>query len=347
MKPIFIITIDTEGDNIWACPDPVTTENAAFVPRFQALCEKYGFKPTYLVNYEMAIEPRFQEFGRSVLKKNSGEIGLHVHPWNSPPIAVSKFDPRFHHFYMFEISQDLLSAKISYLTHLLTRVFETTPLSHRAGRWGFDESVASALVEAGYLVDCSVTPGVSWKRRKGAPDGTGGPDYFEFSGEPYFIDLNNVARSGKSQLLEVPVTIKPNYPQTVQALNHLLETTLPARVFRRIVGPSHSWLRPNGRNLNEMLSVIDWAIQRQASVLEFMLHSSELMPGGSPTFKSAEQIDLMYGHLDLLFSRLVTLGIKGQTLAEFRSTYETAPANVTQLGSAVQSLSPVPSLTQF
>jgi hypothetical protein len=34
----FIITIDTEGDNLWACPRHITTRNAAYLPRFQSLC---------------------------------------------------------------------------------------------------------------------------------------------------------------------------------------------------------------------------------------------------------------------------------------------------------------------
>ena len=88
MQPVFIITIDTEGDNLWANPQTITTENAAFLPRFQALCEQYSFKPTYLVNYEMVLDERFQVFGRAVLEKQTGEIGLHIHPWNLSLIHI-------------------------------------------------------------------------------------------------------------------------------------------------------------------------------------------------------------------------------------------------------------------
>ncbi|MDR8263551.1 deacetylase, partial [Acinetobacter baumannii] len=51
-NPAFLITIDTEGDNLWQKHDSITTENARYLPRFQQLCEKYGFKPVYLTNYE-------------------------------------------------------------------------------------------------------------------------------------------------------------------------------------------------------------------------------------------------------------------------------------------------------
>src|SRR3972149_1564548 len=111
--PIFIITIDTEGDNLWSRPKNVTTENARFLPRFQALCEECAFKPTYLVNYEMAVDPNFQEFGRSVLRRGMAEIGLHVHPWNSPPVDGT-YVTFGNHIYLYELPGDMLYAKIDY-----------------------------------------------------------------------------------------------------------------------------------------------------------------------------------------------------------------------------------------
>jgi hypothetical protein len=85
-----------------------------------------------------------------------------------------------------------------------------------------------------------------------------------------------------------------------------------------------SWLRPTGKNLDSMLSVVDWAFAERAPVIEFMLHSSELMPGGSPTFRTAEQIEVLYRHLETLFARLSARGARGQTLSEFRATWKAA-----------------------
>jgi hypothetical protein len=36
--PAFLVTIDTECDNAWARSHTITTRNAAYLPRFQALC---------------------------------------------------------------------------------------------------------------------------------------------------------------------------------------------------------------------------------------------------------------------------------------------------------------------
>ncbi len=70
-NPAFLITIDTEGDNLWQKHDSITTENARYLPRFQQLCEKYGFKPVYLTNYEMAIDPFYIEFARDVIARGT------------------------------------------------------------------------------------------------------------------------------------------------------------------------------------------------------------------------------------------------------------------------------------
>jgi hypothetical protein len=317
--PAFLITIDTEGDDIWARPETITTENARFLPRFQRLCGEFGFKPTYLVNYEMAIDPRFQALGRQVLRENSGEIGLHVHPWNSPPLDPAAPDPRRHHVYLTELSDQLMGEKVRYQTALLRETFETPLKSHRAGRWGFDERVARVLVESGYVVDCSVTPGVSWRRHKGLPEGGGGPDYFGFPERPYFIDPADVRRPGPSPLLELPMTIRPNHPRAIRRLHHALQERRPGKWIRKALGAPASWLRPNGRNLDSMISVVDWAIGRGSPFVEFMLHSSEFMPGGSPIFRTSEHIETLYEHLRRLFTHLASRGAVGQTLAEFHA----------------------------
>ncbi len=62
MAPSFIITMDTEGDDLWSRPRTVTTRNAAWLPAFQQLAERCGFRPTWLVNWEMAHTPACVEF---------------------------------------------------------------------------------------------------------------------------------------------------------------------------------------------------------------------------------------------------------------------------------------------
>lgn len=51
--------------------------------------------------------------------------------------------------------------------------------------------------------------------------------------------------------------------------------------------------------------------------LEFMIHSSELMPGGSPYFIDSNAIDKMYATMDELFAYARKLGYEGETLESY------------------------------
>src|SRR5438105_4552228 len=100
--PRFLITIDTEGDDLWSAPRTVTTRNARFLPRFQALCEAHGLKPTYLTDYRMARCPDFQGFGRDLLRRQTVEIGMHLHAWDTPPFVPLTDDDLTHQPYLME-----------------------------------------------------------------------------------------------------------------------------------------------------------------------------------------------------------------------------------------------------
>lgn len=297
-KPAFLITIDTEGDNLWALPKTITTENSRYLPRFQELCERYGFKPTWLTNYEMAECPVFCEFGRDVLQRGTGEIGMHLHAWNSP--LVMKDGPNSH-AYLIEYSEKVMNDKIKFMTDLLEHRFERKMVSHRAGRWALDSRYTRLLVEHGYLVDCSVTPHVSWASVLGDPNGSGGSDYTNYPTRPYFMDLDRVDREGSSPLLEVPVSI--------------------VRVRRPSGTDITWWLRPNGGNRNSMLAILDQACKEKWPCVEFMLHSSELMPGCSPTFQTQDDIEALYDDLEALFGNAAEQ-FRGETLSEFYNEYK-------------------------
>src|SRR3954470_5814946 len=176
----FIVTIDTEGDDIWSGPREVTTRNALYLPRFQQLCERFGLKPTYLVNYEMAVSQAFVELGRDVQARGTGGIGMHLHAGNSPPIAALTDDDDLHKPFLIEYPLDTLRAKVDFMTKLLQDVFATPITSHRSGRWAMNEHYARTLMDHGYLTDCSVTPFVDWRKTMGDPQAAGGTDYRDF-----------------------------------------------------------------------------------------------------------------------------------------------------------------------
>ena len=69
----FLITIDTEGDNQWDGGRPESTENLRFIPRFQQLCDRYGFPPTYLCTYDVVSSPLFDEILRPIDARGRAE----------------------------------------------------------------------------------------------------------------------------------------------------------------------------------------------------------------------------------------------------------------------------------
>lgn len=312
-KPAFLITIDTEGDNLWQKNSNLTTENARYLPRFQALCEKYGFKPVYLTNYEMAIDPIYIEFARDVIARNTAEIGMHLHAWNSPPLTALTDDDWRYKPYLIEYSDDVMKQKISFMTQLLEDTFQTKMISHRAGRWAFDERYAALLIEHGYQVDCSVTPKVDWRGAKGAPDGKGGTDYRAFPTHAYFMDILNINQPGNSSLLQVPMSIQYKHSALLNTLKAGYD-----KLRGKTRSPSVHWLRPMGGNLATMQQVIEKTLADGSDYVEYMLHSSEYMPGGSPTFKTDEDIELLYQDLEQLFIWLQPK-VTGMTLAEYNN----------------------------
>lgn len=318
VKPGFLITIDTEGDNLWGRHAEITTRNVAYLPRFQRLCERFGFKPTWLTNYEMAMDPAFVEFGRDLIARGCGEIGMHLHAWNSPPLLALTSDDMRHHPFLIEYPDTVMRDKIAFMTELLEERFGLKMLSHRAGRWAFDERYARLLVQFGYVADCSVTPGVSWQVNQGSPEGPGGSDYRHFPNVPYYLDLQDISRPGDSPLLEVPATTRPSWLAALLPWSYSIPGVRSA-AWR--IAPEVRWLRPDGRNLREMLDLVRQAVRGNWCHLEFMLHSSELMPGGSPTFRTEADIERLYDDLERLFSIAVS-EFSGETVGGFALQYK-------------------------
>lgn len=312
-KPAFIITLDTEGDNLWEPGPVITTQNTHFLPRFQALCEKFAFKPVWLTNYEMAADDAYIEFAQDVIARQSGEIGMHLHAWNSPPLkALTTDDDRFQP-YLIEFPDDVMKEKINVMTSLLEDKLQTKMVSHRSGRWAFNEKYAQLLAEFGYLTDCSVTPGVNWAYTSGAPAplGKGGTNYLNFRADAYFMDLNDISRAGDSALLQVPMSIQSRHSPLMNSFKQFYDGL---RGKKR--SPSVNWLRPKGGNLLQMQQVVDTCLAQGHDHIEFMLHSSEFMPGGSPTFRDEAAIDALYDDLEQLFAYIAQRA-EGMTLAEF------------------------------
>jgi hypothetical protein len=84
--------------------------------------------------------------------------------------------------------------------------------------------------------------------------------------------------------------------------------------------PPASWIFPNGINLAHMLKCVRMALAEGREHIEFVIHSSELMPGGSPRFRTDESIERLYADLRVLFGAIAK-DFRGMTLKEFRASW--------------------------
>lgn len=303
----FIITIDTEGDNLWSWKhgDKITTENVKYLPRFQALCDKFGFKPVWLTNYEMASDPVYVAFSKKALREGRCEIGMHLHAANNPPLYNLEVAHPSNFPYLIEYPQNVVKEKISILHQLLEDTYEEKITTHRAGRWAMDKHYMECLVKLGYKIDCSVTPGEDWSATGGATAGSGGSNYSACSKQPFYLD-------NERNILEVPVSIRTIHygKKPYTDLQSFLRYGK-----HRLLGYK-AWLRPHVGNLDEMQHLAKQLKNENTDYLMFMLHSSEMMPGGSPTFKTEKEIEGLYSDLRVLFEFLATF-CEGRTLKEY------------------------------
>ena len=111
------------------------------------------------------------------------------------------------------------------------------------------------------------------------------------------------------KVLEIPMTIRQFRLSMRGTWKHRIKTMLTGE---------HIWLRPASSSLKEMKNLCNRvSAEPENDYLEFMVHSSELMAGGSPYFKDEESIEMLYGNLNELFAHVSDLGYRGATLEEY------------------------------
>jgi hypothetical protein len=319
---LFVLTVDTEADNQWNHGVELTTENVRHWEPFQRVCRQHGIAPTYLVTSEIAADPPAREKLTSWVSEGHAEVGAHLHPWTTPPF-VDRPGFRYNdsaHAFLSELPQDLVRLKLERLTEEIAGAFGVRPTSFRAGRYGFDFRCAEVLAELGYHVDCSVTPMTELRSTLGLAGGRGGPDFSKHSAQPFIIE-----GTGSPGLVEMPVTILPTYPvlRRSQALLRAYRS-LPVRVLRRAVlsrwlSPQPVWLQASPWFKEDDLRNV-FSCQRQvASVAVMIVHSSELMPGGSPFWPDEAAVQDLLGILDRFLDFVQASGAVSATLSEAAS----------------------------
>ena len=107
-------------------------------------------------------------------------------------------------------------------------------------------------------------------------------------------------------LLEVPMTTM----RTRMPLGGSIRQNLKA-----LIKGESLWLRPIVDN--KKLEYLCKKSFESCDYVEFMIHSSELMAGGSPYFPDEEAIDVLYKRIEALFTYLSNTDVAGITLSGY------------------------------
>ena len=295
----FIGTVDTEGDNLWAWRpgEEITVENTKYIPRFQGLCEKYGFCPVYLTNNEMIESDEFCAFLKQKASEKKCEVGMHLHAWNTPPeYNLEKIYSGLP--YITEYPEEIIYEKHLYLKCKIEDKTGISPVSYRAGRWATNAQLFHVLERLGFTVDCSVTPGISWNNCEGLSIASGSDYRTTVRNKPYRVSSN---------LIEIPLTSKK--------LRTFYGSSMRQRIKNSVIGVN-GFLRPAVASLEIMKRTALCVGKLGSDYLEFMIHSSELMPGGSPYFRNEEEIENMYRTMESFFA-WVSKNYKGISLSDY------------------------------
>jgi len=316
-----IITIDTE-ENTWnrysATDNPV--DNVEGLIPLQRIFDEYGFRATYLVTYPVATNPGSVEILTGILEQGMCEIGMHCHPWNTPPFdgqgPIRKQDTM-----LCNLPADLVHQKLSAHHLAICKNFGIVPVSFRAGRWGFGPAVAGALCSLGYRVDSSVTPYVSWKNDHG-------PDFTEYPPDLFRFTSKGLAdQDPLGPLLEVPVTIgflQSNFKRS----RSFLSAVERCRLHRFRIGGilallgllNRVWLSPEMTNAANMIRLSRQMEKLGYPLLNLTFHSPSLQDGFSQFVSSPQEEVQFYRQLRMFFDFVLSQGWESKTLAELATS---------------------------
>jgi hypothetical protein len=303
-----VISIDVEEEGLFFGQYPRTppgVTNVAELTRLEFIPEEFGLPLTLLVSYHVARDPAACRVLREWRERYGAEIGVHLHPWNTPPFAdLGEPEP----VPSARMPRKLLRDKFANLLTEIRTNLEAAPCSFRMGRFDAGPQIFGLLPEFELMVDSSVAP----LTPKGAQAG-----HFLAPADPYVLE---VPGAKNPTLLEVPITMVPVVAGTPGLLLRMAGALPPAwgRRLRdgfRYVGAAG--VQPAWFPLASMQLAARLHRLRGGRVLTMFFHSSELKPGASRLFPTETAVRRFVAKIRTFLTWLAESGpVEGVTLAE-------------------------------
>ena len=282
--PVLLVTVDAEEEFDWGQPfDRRNTSVASLrgVHRAQELCDRYGIRPTYVVDYPVATQPQGAGPLREIAHAGRCTIGAHLHPWVCPPFDE---DVNAHNSFPGNLPRELESAKLRETVRAITAAFGEPPRCYQAGRFGVGPNTAALLEEQGFEVDFSICPPFDYSAE-------GGPDFSAFGCETYWFGK-------RRRLLGIPLT--GAYVGWVQGGAHAMyrAATSPAGralrapgVLSRLAAVDRLRLSPEGFLPRHHRRLTEHLLQLGVRVFVWSFHTPSLVPGNTPYVKSDAELE--------------------------------------------------------
>ena len=271
--PTLLVVIDTEEEFDWNAPfDPASTatRNIAEQPLAQAVLDRHGIAPTYVVTYPVAASRECQAVLGEVAASGRCTIGAHLHPWVTPP-HEGPIDNRTS--YAGNLPAALERAKLTALTDAIEAGFGARPLIYKAGRYGIGPATMASLEALGYRIDCSAVP------------------YTDFSAQhgPDFAMVPDRPSRPSPGIVELPLSV--NFAGVLAGAGPHLFPMMQSRLAQRLRLPGIAArtgllerlrLSPEGHTLQDMLRQTRAALAQGTRLFMLTYHSSSLLPGAAP-----------------------------------------------------------------
>ncbi len=316
MRP-FLLTVDAEPDDVaWQGLShrvPFHFESLQGLRRFAEVARVLELRPTLLVTYSVAAHPEFRRLLAETGLEARSEIGAHFHPADTPPFGPWDAVARDN---LARVPDDVLPEKFARLHEILTHHYGP-PRSFRGGAWTLDARVLGLLRAHGYVVDSTVTPGISWLANAR-------PSYLRAPARIYALSESDPCEPGDTPLVEIPVSIYAprRLPRWLETGKLASLSTMPlysrrmplVSIWRQMRPDAPVWLRPAFSSLNAMRRV--GASLAPAGYLQAMCHSNEFWPGASPYTSDAAECDAFFARLEGIGRWALEHGYQAATLIE-------------------------------
>ena len=315
-ETLVICSVDTEEDDWEPRRDGVTANNVGQIPRLGDLMGELNAPVTYFVTHAVAADGAACRVLRNVVSQGNGEIGAHLHPWNTPPLTESISPPNL---MLNNLPASLQFAKLRSLTDRLEEAFGRSPTSFRAGRSGLGSSTVEVIRRCGYTIDSSVMPFYDLRSVYG-PTFVGAPNRAYCIGETG----NALEPLDAGPILEIPVS--SGYSRAPFELWDAIHRRLRSRVGRAMRLPglaaragliSKVALKPELERVRDMLRLCRTLIGQGTSHLQIMWHSPSLLPGASPFVRTPAERDHLLSRIRAFVEGLrQTGGVRFVTLSQ-------------------------------